>query len=70
MITVKGGEFKCEAYCANIGLRSMSELKKNTDRGTTESFRVVLGAGYSKLQAYTLNVVENKEKKRSERNGG
>ena len=70
VITVKGGEFKCEAYCANIGLRSMSELKKNTDRGTTESFRVVLGAGYSKLQAYTLNVVENKEKKRSERNGG
>ena len=70
-ITVNRSDFECEAYCANIGLRSMNDLKTNSNRGTTESFgELVLGAGYSKLQVYALKVVENKEKKRSERNGG
>lgn len=63
-------EFFCDAYYSNIGLSSMKELGKNNSRGTAKNFkRLVLGAGYTKIQVYDYDVIENKENKRRNRNG-
>lgn len=58
--------FECSAYCNNIGLRTMSDVKSKG--GTREFKNLAIGIGYTRIQAYTLEIVNEKETKRRENN--
>ena len=58
--------FECSAYCANIGLKTMNDVKSKG--GTREFNNLAIGIGYTRIQAYTSEVVNEKENKRRENN--